>query len=643
MPRDVGSRLLRPDFRLLASSFWLVTFSLTVLAFPLTVFAQAPVVTKVEPPNWWVGHSWNPVRLLVRGANLQGASVGTAAAGVRIGLTRVNERGTYLFVDLHIDQAAVAGPAPLQVVTTRGTASAPFELTSPLPREGRFQGFSEDDIIYLIMPDRFVNGDPRNDRPAKAPGVFDRARGRYYHGGDLRGIINRIPYLDDLGVTAIWLNPVYDNADHPDYKEVVDGQAATDYHGFHAIDFYAVDEHLGDLSTLRELVEAAHARGMKVIQDQVANHTCGFHPWVKDAPTPTWFNGTEAEHPANTFQTHLLMDPRAPESVRRPTLDGWFVNILPDLNQRDEEAARYIIQNSLWWVGVSGIDAIRQDTLPYVPRWFWRDWMAALKREYPRLRVVGEVLDGSAAFVSFFQTGRARWDGVDSGIDTLFDYPLFYGIRRTFAEGRSIREAVNVLHQDHLYPSPEVLIPLLGSHDVQRFMNEPGATIAGLKLAATLLLTMRGIPQWYYGDEIAMTGGHDPDNRRDFPGGWTDDPRSAFDASGRTAEQQEVFEHVRRMMHLRREIDALRRGRLVHLAINEQTYAFARLSASGTALVALNNATTPQTFTVDVTPAQIADEAILVDRLGAATPLQVTRGAVVLTLGPRSAAIFVSK
>jgi glycosidase len=614
-----------------------------VLAFPLTAFAQAPVVTKVEPPNWWAGHSWNPVRLLVRGTNLHGARVESTAAGVRIGLTRVNERGSYLFVDVHIDETAAAGPQPLRVVTRQGTATAPFELAAPLRPGGRFQGFSEDDIIYLIMPDRFANGDPGNDRPAKAPGVLDRTRGRYYHGGDLRGIIDRLAYLDDLGVTAIWLNPVYDNADHPDYKEVVDGQAATDYHGFHAIDFYAVDEHLGDMTTLRELVDEAHARGMKVIQDQVANHTCGFHPWVGDAPTPTWFNGTEAEHVANTFQTHLLMDPRAPETVRRATLDGWFVDILPDLNQRDEEVARYVIQNSLWWVGMSGIDAIRQDTLPYVPRWFWRDWMAALKREYPRLRVVGEVLDGSAPFVSFFQRGRAHWDGVDSGIDTLFDYPLFYGIRRAFAEGRSIREAVSVLHQDYLYPEPDVLIPLLGSHDVQRFMNEPGATIAGLKLAATFLMTIRGIPQWYYGDEIAMAGGNDPDNRRDFPGGWKDDPRSAFDPAGRTAEEADVFAHVRTVMHLRRELEPLRLGRLVHLGIGEQTYAFARISATGTVLVAFNNATTPQSFVVDVTPAQIAGGTTLTDRLGVAPALQITNGKASLSLSPRSAAIYVSK
>ena len=276
-------------------------------------------------------------------------------------------------------------------------------------------------------------------------------------------------------------------------KERYDNQDITDYHGFGAVDFYGVEERFGDMRTLQELVDRAHAAGIKVIQDQVANHTGPFHPWVQDSPTPTWFNGTEANHLANTFQTHLLMDANSPAAVKRATLDGWFVDILPDLNQEDEEVRRYWIQNSLWWVGMTGMDGIRQDTVPYVPRWFWRDWMAALKQEYPQIRVVGEVLDGSPPFVSFFQTGRAQFDGVDSGIDTLLDYPLFYGIRRAFGEGRSIREAASVLHQDALYPAPHRLVTLLGSHDVQRFMHEKGATHEGLMLATTFLFTVRGI------------------------------------------------------------------------------------------------------------------------------------------------------
>ena len=612
-----------------------------LLVIPATVSAQSPTVVKVDPPNWFAGHSLNPVRVLVRGQHLHGARVETTAAGVRTGLVRVNERGTALFVDVHVDPAARPGSAPLRITTPGGAVTAAFEVTAPLPREGRFQGFSTDDVIYLVMPDRFANGEQANDDPAKSRGILNRNKGRYYHGGDLKGIIDRLPYLADLGITAVWLNPVYDNADHPDYNEVINGEAATDYHGFHAIDFYGVEERFGDMATLRALVDRAHALGIKVIQDQVANHTCGFHPWVEDPPTPTWFNGSKASHLANGFQTHLLMDPRSPEPVTRATLDGWFVDILPDLNQRDEDAARYIIQNSLWWVGMTGLDGIRQDTLPYVPRSFWRDWMAALKREYPDIRVIGEVLDGSPAFVAFFQTGRPQFDGVDSGVDTLFDYPLFYGVRRAFAQGESILAAVNVLHQDWLYPAPSALVTLLGSHDVPRFMNEPGASIEGLKLATTFLLTTRGTPKLYYGDEIAMRGGGDPDNRRDFPGGWPGDARNAFEAAGRTAEEQAVFAHTQRMLRLRKELAPLRRGTLTHLAIANQFYAFARTYAGERVIVAFNNDTQAAAVPIEMAPLGLAEGTTLTDRLGVAAAATVSGGRASISLPARSAAVFV--
>jgi len=555
----------------------------------------------------------------------------------------VNATGTYLFVDVLIDPRTTPGSRPLKIVTDKGTATAPFEVLAPLPREGRFHGFSPDDVIYLIMPDRFANGDPSNDDPPASRGMLNRQKSRYYHGGDLQGLINHLPYLKDLGVTAIWLNPIYDNVNHLNERETYDNEAITDYHGYGAVDFYAVDEHLGDVAKFRELVEVAHQHGIKVIQDQVANHSGPYHPWVKDSPTPTWYNGTEANHLNETWQTWTLMDPHATPQVQKETLEGWFVNILPDLNQNDEEVARYIIQNTLWWIGITGLDGIRQDTLPYVPRRFWRAWMAAIKGEYPSLTVVGELFDGDPALVSFFQGGKTRFDGIDSGIDTLFDFPVYFPLRRAFAEGKHIREVANMLARDHLYVNPNVLVTFLGLHDVARFMNEPGASIAGLKLAFTFLMTARGIPMVYYGDEIAMPGGNDPDNRRDFPGGWPGDPRSAFAASGRTPDEQIVFEHVRRLAHLRAELEPLRRGSLVNLEVTEQTYAYARVTDRASVVVVFNNGPQPATVECGVSPARLSDGDRLKDELGIAPDVRVEGGKIKANLPARSASIYTVK
>jgi len=621
-----------------------------LLGAPLTGAATAPPaakvpgpeVVKVEPPSWWPGHSTNPVRLLVRGRNLAGAQVVEAGAGLQTGPVKVSEAGTYLFVDVTIDPKAAPGPRRIRVKTAGGTAAIPLELLAPLPRAGRFQGFSPDDAMYLLMPDRFADGDPSNDDPAVSKGLFDRTKGRYYHGGDLRGVIQHLPYLKDLGVTALWLNPWYDNVNHLNALETYDHQAITDYHGYGATDFYAVDEHLGDLATLRELVDAAHALGIKIIQDQVANHSGPYHPWVTDSPTPTWYNGTAALHLANTWQTWTLQDPHSTPAMRKATLEGWFLDILPDLDQDDPEVARYITQNTLWWVGVSGLDGIRQDTLPYVPRAFWREWMAAIKKEYPDLRVVGEMFDADPALVSFFQGGVRRYDGIDSGVDTLFDFPVYFKLREAFARGGSLREVAMMLARDYLYPDPSVLVTFLGLHDVARFASEPGASVARLKAAFTFLLTARGTPLLYYGDEIAMPGGNDPDNRRDFPGGWRDDPRNAFEAAGRTAEEEAVFEHVRRLLRLRQETAALRRGRTVNLSVADKTWVYARVLDGRAAVVALNTGETEATIDAAAEPALLPDGLVMEDRLGSPVKATVSGGRLRLTLAAGSSALFLA-
>jgi glycosidase len=268
--------------------------------------------------------------------------------------------------------------------------------------------------------------------------------------------------------------------------------------------------------------------------------------------------------------------------------------------------------------------------------------MAAIKREYPRLTVVGELFDGDPSLVSFFQGGATRFDGIDSGIDALFDFPLFFTLRRAFGEGKALREVATMVARDHLYVNPDMLVTFIGLHDVQRFMNEPGATGQGLKLAFTALLTLRGIPLVYYGDEIAMPGGSDPDNRRDFPGGWPSDPRSAFDAAGRTPAEQDVFSHLRTLLAARRDLAPLRRGVLVQLLADEQHCVYARRAGDAAVVVAINNDAKPATLDVDVGPLGLTDTATLVDRLGVAGGARVADGRLVVTLPARSGALLVA-
>jgi glycosidase len=393
---------------------------------------------------------------------------------------------------------------------------------------------------------------------------------------------------------------------------------------------------------LRELVAAAHRLGIKIVQDEVVNHTGPYHPWVADPPTPTWFNGTKQKHLANVFQTWTLHDPRPVALLKKETMEGWFLDFLPDLNQNDTEVARYLIQNTLWWIGVTGTDGIRMDTWQYVPNTFWHQWTAAIKREYPRFTVVGEVKDGDVVHTSYFQGGEVR-DGADSGLDSLLDFPLFYSIRRAFAEGKNLDEVSKTLAKDYLYTNPNLLVTLLGGHDDGRFMSEKGATIAGLKLANLFVLTTRGVPQLYYGDEIAMTGADEPTARADFPGGFPGDERNAFTKQSRTASEQDAFDFVRKMARLHTELLPLRRGELRNLYVSAQQYAYARRTPTGVVVIAINNDSKPATIEFDVTPAGLANRDRLVDRLVSMNEVQVEDGRLRLTQPPRSAALFVRR
>jgi glycosidase len=629
----------------MASRFLLVGAFLLVASRSL---GEAPEVRRVEPPNWWEGHSHNPVRVLVTGTNLQELSV-RSQGGLLISNVSAHSAGTHLFCDVFIPPGTLPGPRQLKFTGPHGSVTADFSVLAAPDRASRFAGFRPDDVIYLIMPDRFANGDHSNDNPATSPGLHNRSKPRDYHGGDLQGIINQLPYLRDLGVTALWLTPWYDNVNHPNTKEKYTrenqrspaGVPSTDYHGYGAVDFYGVEEHFGTLAKLQELVAVAQAQGFKVVQDQVANHTGPYHPWVKAPPTPTWFNGSEAAHLENTWDTWTLAQRHPPADKLKSTLEGWFINILPDLNQNDPETATYLIQNSLWWIGMTGVDAVRQDTLPYVPRSYWAKWTAALKREFPNLTILGEVLDSRPDLVAFFQGGRPQFDGIDTGVETLFDFPLHYAIREVFVQGQPMTRLAGLLAADTNYVNPRVLVTLLGLHDTERFLGARGATLARLQQAYSFLLTTRGTPLIYYGDEIGMTGGGDPDNRRDFPGGWAEDAQNALQAGTRTASQAELHTHVRTLLHLRREIEPLRRGDLNILHAGDDTLAYSRVVTGAGVVVALNRSDRSQPLSLQL-PGSMAQHARLHNRFGLEGTVLVRNGRIDLAVPAQSVLILSS-
>jgi neopullulanase len=556
------------------------------------------------------------VMLLLSGHDLEATHVECNLPTLRVSRTQATASGDYLFVWIKIGADTKSGTAVCRITAPQGTTSFELPLASRAPMLGRFQGLSQDDVMYLIMPDRFANGDPTNDEPAEAPGSHDRSRPRAYHGGDLRGIQNHLQYLKDLGVSTLWLTPIVKNG------------AAQDYHGYGAVDLYAVEPHLGTLKDYQDLIAAAHKQGMKIFFDIVPNHVGPKHPWVSNPPLPDWFHGT-LQHHLDSFSPikgsfygktggqaaandpfEALVDPHAPVRLKRNLTEGWFFGVLPDMNTENPVVEQYLLQNSIWWAEISGLDGFRVDTFPYVGRKFWADWHAGLHRFYPRLTTIGEVFHPDPSVTSFFVGGVRRYDGIDSGLSTVFDFPMFFTLRDVLLGNAPVGRIADALRHDALYVHPQMLVPFFANHDVPRFASAEGSSSARLKLAFGLTLTLRGVPEIYYGDEIGMPGGGDPDNRRDFPGGWIGDANNAFTESGRTREQQETFAYLQSLLRLRREHAALRGGWLWHMASDESAYVFARESGEERLVVAFNNADQPRELHIALadTPAQKATE-----------------------------------
>lgn len=523
----------------------------------------APVMTRIDPPNWWAGMP-DPM-LLVYGEHLQGARFTVGGAGVRLIHQQISANGHYAFLSL-ATHGAVAASIDIAARTRAGSSRHAFALERRRSLRGRAQGFSSADVMYLIMPDRFARaGTPQPDEAA------ERARPRGWHGGNLNGVRNHLEYQAGLGVTTLWMTPVVDNGSTPE-----------SYHGYAATDLYAIDPHLGTLNDYRALADSLHVRGMKLVFDIVPNHISVRHRWMDDPPAPDWFHGTREQHDRVRFDFPALTDPHAPPAASDAVTHGWFTDSMPDLNQENPLVARYLIDNALWWIETAGLDGFRIDTYPYVSRAFWHEFSATVHAVYPRFTMVGEVLDRDPTLTSFFAGGIARSgpDGVmDTGLDTPFDYPVYFALRDTLAHDEPMTRLRDALRMDALYPHPERLVFFAGNHDQSRFLTAAGNRRQRLLLVNALLATMRGMPQLYAGDEVGMEGGDDPDNRRDFPGGFPDADGVIKGEDGfqrRTAGVAGLYDWDTRLFALRAHEASLQRGTQQDLFVDNSRFAFVR-------------------------------------------------------------------
>lgn len=537
--------------------------------------AEAQHLDRVEPLNWWTGMKNHNLQLLIKGKDIGNSKVFLQYDGVKLKAVHQADSPNYLFVDLYISDQAQPGSLNLKFDDPEsGKFTYKYQLKAR--EKQRKRGVDPSDVVYLLTPDRFANGDKSNDSVAGLKDGLNRKSPNGRHGGDVRGIINHLDYLQNLGVTALWINPVLTNA-----------MPHTSYHGYAITDFYHVDPRFGSNTLYKELADKLHARHMKLIMDMVFNHSGLKHWWVDNPPTKDWI------HPyvKNNFAMNSISDPHIPDIESDSLQNGWFVPSMPDLNENNPFLANYLIQNSIWWIEYAGLDGIRMDTYPFNDQPFMKRWINRLQKEYPDFYVVGEAWYPDVAEESF-------WAGKDTTSEHSFntrlpsvtDFPVCFTTHNVFSKDGSVQDLYSVLSKDFLYDRPNDNLVFLDNHDMDRFYYTIGQNLAKYKLAMTFLLTVRGIPEIYYGTEILMHG-HGPDGvrRQDFPGGWKGDTRNAFTEAGRTPKEKQAFNYIRKLLQWRKNSPAITTGNLKHLMPHDNVYIYARNSAHETVLVILNN------------------------------------------------------
>jgi glycosidase len=570
-------------------------FTACCLMAVLSVSAQIPALERVEPMFWWVGMHNPDLQLIVHGDHIADRKVELSYPGVKLVAVHKVENPNYLFVDLRIFSEAVPGTFPIKFVKA-GEKSLVYDYALKKRNQSGdiAKGVTNKDLIYLLMPDRFSNGDTTNDSFAnmREKGIHrDSMFSR--HGGDIQGVMNHLDYLKDLGVTAIWLTPAIEN-DEPHAS----------YHGYAVTDHYKIDARFGTNELYKQFVEKCHSMGLKVVMDLVHNHAGTEGYTISDMPMKDWVHQWP-KYTTSNFRDAVDMDPHVSPMDKKVMQDGWFDHRMADMNENNPYVETFLTQNHIWWIEYAGVDGLRLDTYPYNDLPFMSRWAVAVKDEFPHLSIFGETLVWSAANQAFFTEGNTVNQGFDTHLPGITDGVWKEAVYEALNGNEGWTDGVNrlysVMAQDFLYKDPTRNTIFLDNHDMSRFLSVVGEDINKYKSGMAMLMTMRGVPQMYYGDEILMKNFSNPDGlvRSDFPGGWAGDKVNKFTAAGRTDQENDAFNYVRKLANYRKNTTALQTGKLMQFIPQKNIYVYFRYDDQKTVMIVYNGSEKEQTTTTD--------------------------------------------
>ena len=539
---------------------------------------------RVDPQSWWIGFKNPTVELMIHDRDIHDHTVIIKHKGLKINKIDRVENRNYLFITLEIATTAMAGD--VDIVLQKGTDSRThkWRLDKRNTEGSRNQGITTKDFMYLIMPDRFANGDPANDvvSTMNQKGV-DRRKMFFRHGGDLRGIINHLDYLQELGATALWLNPVQEN-DEP----------FESYHGYAITDLYNIDRRFGTNATYKELADKCHGRGLKVVMDVVPNHVGNESYFIKDLPEATWVHQFDT-FTRTTYRDQPVFDPYASDFDKKRTQTGWFDVTMPDMNpEGNAHAANFITQSHLWWLEFAGVDGLRIDTYLYNDPVYMSEWGKRINLEFPKVHTFGETWVHGMVNQAYSTAKVGLKKKFNSYLSGVTDFQLYFSIQEALNKPQGWTEGVTQLYQDlssdYIYDNPYQNVVFLDNHDLGRFYSIVNENTAKYKGAIAWLMTVRGIPQWYYGAELGMTGFTNPDGkvRQDMPGGWKEDPKSVFTEGGRNAKENDIFNYTKKMASWRKTKTCLHDGKMTQFLPVDGIYVYFRYDANGTVMVLMN-------------------------------------------------------